>query len=150
MPDIMHFLRIQADPARVFGAIATADGVRNWWTRDADLDERAGGEGKFRFYGGKTATRVRVDTLTPPESVGWTVTESNAPGGWPGTTIRFDLTPDAGGTVLRFAHRGYAEANDGYAIVTTGWAYFLVSLRRYAETGQGAPAPDVDFMRMLD
>ncbi len=51
MPDIMHLISIQSSPERVYQALTTAEGIRNWWTRDADLDSR---EGEFRFsYSGE-------------------------------------------------------------------------------------------------
>jgi hypothetical protein len=87
--------------------------------------------------------------LEPSSHVGWTTIASTAPGGWDGTTIGFDLRAEADATVLLFAHRGFAQANEGYARVTTGWGYFLVSLQQYLEEGAGAPAPDVDFARVI-
>jgi hypothetical protein len=33
--------------------------------------------------------------------------------------------------------------------VNTGWAYYLVSLQQYLETGLGAPQPDIDFARIV-
>lgn len=149
MPDILHLLKIRTPPARVYQALTTADGVRAWWTRDADLEPALGGTGAFRFYEGTKVTAVRIDALAPSARVGWTTLSADAPGGWAGTTITFDLRPDADGTVLAFAHRGFAQADDGYALVTTGWAYYLVSLQQYLETGRGAPHPEKDFARML-
>jgi uncharacterized protein YndB with AHSA1/START domain len=149
MPDIMHLVRIHASPERVYRALTTVDGIRNWWTRDAALDARVGGTGEFRFYEGKGVTTVRVDALDPPVRVGWKTISSNAPGGWDGTAIAFDLRAEGEGTVLLFAHRGFAQTDEGYALVTTGWAYYLVSLQQYLETGQGAPHPDKDFARVI-
>jgi uncharacterized protein YndB with AHSA1/START domain len=37
MPDIMHLVKINASPERVYQALTTPEGIRNWWTRDADL-----------------------------------------------------------------------------------------------------------------
>jgi hypothetical protein len=37
----------------------------------------------------------------------------------------------------------------GTTFTTTGWAYYLVSLQQYLETGEGAPNPDVRFDRMI-
>lgn len=91
MPDIMHLVRIHAPPERVYQALTTEEGIRNWWTRDAELDARIGGTGEFRFYEGKGVTKVRVDALEKPVRVGWTTISANAPGGWDGTTINFDL-----------------------------------------------------------
>jgi hypothetical protein len=47
--------------------------------------------------------------------------------------------------VLSFAHRSFKHADEDYALVTTGWTYYLISLQQYLETGKGAPHPDVDF-----
>ena len=145
MPDSLHLLTIQASPERASPALATAEGIRNWWTREAELDPRVGGRGEFRFYQGKGITKVRIDTLEPPVRVGWTVTAANAPGGWEGTTITFDLAAKGSDTVLSFAHRGFKQADEGYALVTTGWAYYLVSLQQYLERGKGTPQQDKDF-----
>jgi uncharacterized protein YndB with AHSA1/START domain len=82
MSDIMHFIKIQASPEQVYQALATAEGIRNWWTRDAVLDSRVGGAGVFRFYGGSDVTKVRIDELDPAARVGWTTISSNAPGEW--------------------------------------------------------------------
>lgn len=149
MPDIMHLVTIHGSPERVYQALATAEGIRNWWTRDADLESKIGGTGEFRFYEGKAVTTVSVEALEVPVRVGWKTISSDAPGGWDGTTITFDLRAEGSDTVLSFAHRGFAQADEGYARVTTGWAYYLVSLQQYLETGRGAPHPDIDFARVI-
>jgi uncharacterized protein YndB with AHSA1/START domain len=43
MPDIMHLIKIHASPERIYQALTTAEGIRNWWTRDAVLDSKIGG-----------------------------------------------------------------------------------------------------------
>jgi uncharacterized protein YndB with AHSA1/START domain len=150
MPDIMHLVKINASPGRVYQALTTSEGVRNWWTRDADLDGTIGGEGEFRFssYGGLQVTKVRVAELVPSVRVGWQTTGSFRPE-WVDTTITFDLRADKDATVVLFAHRGFQRADDIYALCTTGWGYYLVSLQQYLQTGQGAPSPDIDFARVL-
>jgi uncharacterized protein YndB with AHSA1/START domain len=149
MPDIMHLIKIKASPERVYTALTTAEGIRNWWTRDTNLDDRVGGTGTFRFYRGRVVTKVRIEELTSFSRVAWKTMTSNAPGDWEGTTITFDLSADSDDTKLLFAHRGFAQADENYARVTTGWAYFLISLQQYVETGVGAPHPDVDFARVI-
>jgi uncharacterized protein YndB with AHSA1/START domain len=52
-------------------------------------------------------------------------------------------------TTLSLAHRGFKDADDAYALSTTGWGYYLVSLQQYLETGKGAPSPDLDFARII-
>jgi uncharacterized protein YndB with AHSA1/START domain len=90
MPDILHLVKIHASPERVYRALTTADGIRNWWTRDAALDSKIGGPGEFGFYEHKVVTKVRVDELEPSVRVVWTTVSSCAPGGWVGATITFD------------------------------------------------------------
>src|SRR5271166_6239939 len=139
MPDLLHFVRIQAPPERVYQAVTTADGIRRWWTRDADLDTEVGGVGEFRFpnYGSGYATNVAIEELRPPSHVGWKVVASFRPE-WRGTTISFDLREDGGGAILLFAQRGFAQLDERSAQTNTGWAYYLVSLKQFLETGQGA------------
>jgi uncharacterized protein YndB with AHSA1/START domain len=139
MPDIMHLVRMHASPERVYQALTTAAGIRNWWTRDAVLDSKIGGTGEFGFNVRRVVTKIRVDQLEPPVRVGWKTIASNAPGGWDGTTITFDLRGEGSDTVLSCAHRGFAQADEGYTRVTTGWGHYLVSLQLYLETGKGTP-----------
>ena len=149
MPDIMHLVKIHTSPELVYQALTTAEGIRHWWTRDADLDAQIGGTGEFRFsYGGTVVTQVRVEVLTPPSRVGWKTVSSFRPE-WDGTTITFDLRAEGSDTVLAFAHRGFDRADEGFALTTTGWGYYLVSLQQYLETGKGAPSPDIDFARVI-
>jgi uncharacterized protein YndB with AHSA1/START domain len=135
--DIRHLIRIQAPPERVYRALTTADGVRGWWTPDADLESRIGGTGQFRFYGGASVIAVMVDDLAPPVRVGWTTTASFHPE-WMGTTLAFDLQAEGGDTLLSFAHRGFEQADDRYAMFDTGWGVYLERLKQAVETGAAA------------
>jgi uncharacterized protein YndB with AHSA1/START domain len=148
VPDIMHFIKNHASPERVYQELTTSEGVRNWWTRDADVDSKVGGTGEFRFRQGKSVTKVRVDELEPSVRVGWTVISSYHPE-WIGTTITFDLRAEENGAALSFAHRGFARADEVFALTTTGWGYYLISLQQYLEMGEGAPGPDIDFARVV-
>jgi uncharacterized protein YndB with AHSA1/START domain len=150
MPDILHLLPIEAAPPKVFEALSTAEGVRSWWTRDADLGTRVGDQGEFRFpeYGPHAVTRVRIEALDAPSRVEWACA-SSFHAEWHGTKISFALKPRDGGTSLFFAHRGYPRADETFALFKMGWAYYLVSLKRYVETGTGAPSPDIDFFQMI-
>jgi uncharacterized protein YndB with AHSA1/START domain len=148
MPDIMHLLKIEAMPEQVYEALTTADGIRNWWTRDAELDSKIDGTGEFRFHQCENVIKVRVDELKSPVHVGWKTVSCFNPQ-WDGTTIAFDLRKEGEHTVLSFAHRGFEEADEVYARTTTGWGYFLVSLQQYLETGSGGPSPDIHFARFM-
>ena len=40
MSEIMHLIKIRAAQDKVYQALSTAEGIRNWWTRDAALAVR--------------------------------------------------------------------------------------------------------------
>jgi uncharacterized protein YndB with AHSA1/START domain len=115
MADIMHLVRIAAPPERVYEALTTTEGIRNWWARDADL-----------------GTTVTIKELEPPLHVMWKTAPSFRPE-WVGTTIIFDLRAEAGNTALSFAHRGFEQADERYALTTTDWGVQLQHLREYLE-----------------
>lgn len=147
MADILHRLTLRVSPEEAYAALTTAEGVRGWLTCDADLDEKAG-EFRFPHYGPHAVTRVAVGAQEPGRALEWTVQSSFHPQ-WKGTTIGFELHRAGCETIVAFAHRGFAASDDHFALVNTGWAYYLVSLKQYLETGRGGPSPDVDFSRML-
>jgi uncharacterized protein YndB with AHSA1/START domain len=142
MADILHTLKIHVSPDRVHQALTTAEGIRNWWTRDAALDPNVGGAGEFGFYGRRFLAKVTIEALEEPSLVRWRVTNS----AWPGDLIEFEVRPEDKHTRLGFAHRGFAEANRGYASANTRWGFYLFSLKCFLETGTGTPNPDdLDF-----
>jgi uncharacterized protein YndB with AHSA1/START domain len=137
MHDIMQLIKIHAPSERVYQAITTADGIRQWWTRDASIEAKAGTTGEFGFYGRRFVAKVTVEELKPTTHVRWKV--ANA--AWQGNDIEFNLKADGNDTTVVFAHRGFPHADEGYASATTRWGFYLLSLKRYLETGKGTPNP---------
>jgi uncharacterized protein YndB with AHSA1/START domain len=138
MHDIMHMVKIHASSERVYQAITTADGIRQWWTRDAAVEAKVGAAGEVGFYGRRFVAKITVEELIPTTRVRWKVTNS----AWEGTDIEFNLKADGNDTSLLFAHRGFPRADEGYASATTRWGFYLLSLKRYLEAGNGTPNPD--------
>ena len=138
MPDIMHLYKIHASSDRVYEAITTADGIRQWWTRDAAIEPKIGAAGEFGFYAKRFVAKVTVEDLKPRSRVQWKVTNA----AWPGLDIEFSLTTAGSDTNLLFAHRGFPQTDEGFASATTRWGFYLLSLKRYLETGRGTPNPD--------
>lgn len=141
MSEIMHLIKIRGAQDKVYQAVSTAEGIRNWWTRDAALEPKIGGAGEFGFYGHRLVIKVRVAELTPPAHIAWDEVSSTG-GGFDGTTISFDLKSDEGITSLLFAHRGFKTGADNIASATTRWGFYLLSLKRYLESGKGSPNPE--------
>ncbi len=138
MHDVMHLIKIHASSDRVYLAITTADGIRQWWTRDAAIEAKVGAAGEFGFNGKRFVAKVTIEELNPTTRVRWKVVHA----AWDGKDIGFDLKADGNDTTIRFSHRGFSRADDGYASATTRWGVYLVSLKRYLETGKGTPNPD--------
>ena len=145
MADISHLLKIAVEPRQVYEALTTAAGIRQWWTDNADLDEQVGGKGVFRFHYDQTVeTVVQIINLQEPILVTWAILNSFRPE-QNGTIITFEIQSAGSYTLLHFSQVGFATADETYALMNTGWAYYLVSLKQYLETGKGAPSPNVDF-----
>jgi hypothetical protein len=88
--------------------------------------------------GRRFVAKIVVEELNPVSRVRWKV--SNA--AWPGSDIEFNLKAEGNDATLVFAHHGFPRADEGYASATTRWGLYLLSLKRYLETGKGMPNPD--------
>jgi uncharacterized protein YndB with AHSA1/START domain len=136
---------LAASPRRVYEAIATADGVRSWWT-DGSFAEEVGGVGRLTF--GHGWTELRIEKLVPDREVEWScvgqdIAHFDPTDEWVGTTIRFRLEPLDGGerTHLEFVHEGLAGLGCE-EMCAKGWDHYIrLSLRGLVEASAGAPGP---------
>lgn len=145
MADIIHRVGIKAAPAEVWSAVATADGVAGWWTRETSGTSNVGDllTVRFRDHGAaeeKGRMDLEIVRLDPDREVQWRV--RGGPPEWLGTDITFSLARDGDYTILLFGHRNWSEPAEFMAHCSMKWATFLLSLRALVETGRGAPAPD--------
>src|SRR5579859_4707536 len=110
MAEIRHQIPIKATPAKVYAALATQAGLREWWTADTRADEKVGGKAEFGFDKRGMVFRMNIDKLEPGERVfgGW---HGDHPE-WSGTVLTWELTPQDGGTTLRFTQSGWKELSD--------------------------------------
>ena len=139
MTDIHHRIGVESSSTDdVYAALTTLDGLAAWWTTDTHGDPELGGKIEFRFPQG--GFDMEVIELTPGALVRWRVTDG--PTEWIGTTIDWRLSRNAGFTIVRFTHAGWAEPVEFLEHCSTKWAVFLLSLKALIETGTGSPAPD--------
>jgi hypothetical protein len=138
MIDIHHRVGIRAARDDVLDALTTLDGVRSWWSRDAEGDAAAGGELRFRFGRPEPRLVLHVDEASP-DVVAWRC--CHGPDEWLGTTMTFAISEDAGEVALLFTHAGWREAVPFEAHCSTKWAFFLLGLKSLLEGGQGTPFP---------
>jgi uncharacterized protein YndB with AHSA1/START domain len=139
MPDILHRVELKASPAATFRAIATIEGLAQWWTNDTKGHSEVDCNIAFRF-GGRGGFDMRVLEIEPEKRVLWQVV--NGPREWIGTKVRFDLRPNGDATAVLFRHEGWKEPIEFMHHCSTKWAMFLMSLKALIETGKGAPSPD--------
>ena len=134
---LMHSVEIQAEPRRVYEALATGEGLASFWTRDSKAEPRTGTVAEFGFGGPRL--RMRVDELAPDRRVRWT-TLGDFPN-WEGTTVAWDLKAADGKTEVQFAHDGWAAElpQRDLASVNYTWAQILGRLKAFAESGRPDP-----------
>ncbi len=139
MVDILHRIGTRtATPDQVYDALATVEGLSQWWTEDTKGDAGdVGGTVAFRFPSG--GFDMEVIDLTPSERVVWQVTDG--PDEWIGTRIDWQLRQDGDWTIVLFAHEGWREPVEFMHHCSTKWASFLLSLKSVVEAGEGSPAP---------
>ena len=137
--DILHRIGAEgASPDDAYRALATIEGLSEWWTEDTRGDSEVGGLLEFRFVPGNIV--MKVLELDPGRRVRWEGVEGG-PEEWVGTTITFDLERDGDYTIVMFGHEGWTEAGPFMHHCSTKWAAYLQSLKLLLETGTGAPSP---------
>ncbi len=143
MVDILHRIGIKSPVSQVYKALTTLDGLAGWWTEEVRGDTRVGSriEFSFRTKTGDLLGRMvmEVNELGDNKNVRWRCIEG--PEEWVGTDITFELSGQDGQTIILFGHRNWREAVEATYHCSMKWATFLLSLRKYLETGTGKPSP---------
>ncbi len=109
MPDIRHRVAISAPFESVYEAVATTEGISEWWTRDG-----VRGESTRRFQPSSSSS------VSPNRPLSWRSLGSSDDGQvawscvggadeWMGTKLTFDLTETDGETVVLFTHADWRE-----------------------------------------
>ena len=145
MKNYQRTLTVAANPAAVYAALSTIDGLRSWWTEDCEGSAAAGGTIHFRF--GDTSKDMRVERLEAGREVRWLCTRAHIAADfltrkdeWVGTEVVFHIsTAGHGRSRVEFEHIGFVPSFECYQICDSGWQQFLGSLQQYLETGAGAP-----------
>lgn len=138
---------VDRTPLEVFTAV---NDVRGWWSRDLDgTTDALGAEFVFRAKD-IHRSRIAVTGFVPGERVVWTVVENymnfiDDQTEWVGTEIRFEITPTAAGTELRFTHHGLVPDYECFDICSNAWGFYInSSLRELLVTGEGQPIARAD------
>jgi uncharacterized protein YndB with AHSA1/START domain len=131
---INHLFHINASRKDVFNALSTIEGLTGWWTVQTKGSTKVNDTIQFRF-GDHGGPDMKVQEVIPNESIKWECIASTH--GWTGNILSFKLDDNEGKTRVRFAHEGWNDADDFYAICTFAWGRYMESLRQLCQTGKG-------------
>ena len=137
MKQIIHVFDVKAPRERVYEALTTAEGLRGWWTRDLDADIRVGGRINFRFANVFHPV-MEVVNLDPGRRVEWKCVAGEKD--WQDNRFVFAMEDRGGMTLVSFLQDYALELSDEvYGRFNFNWGYYLGSLKKLCETGQGFP-----------
>jgi uncharacterized protein YndB with AHSA1/START domain len=138
VPDILMQFDVAAEPPTVFDALTTEQGLAGWWSTRAEVPSGIGQIVKVSFPDAPMTWDLQIVDSAGPDRLAWHCV--GGPPQWIDTDIAFGLghKPE-GGTLVMFDHRGFAEADAMYRIVSYHWAHILGRLASYAATGKPTP-----------
>lgn len=140
MVEINHQILIKESPRKVFEALATEAGLRQWWTADSSAEERVGGKAEFGFDNRGTVFRMKIEELQPGSKVVWRCYGDHPE--WDGTLLTWALTPQGDGTMLRFTHSGWESLSDFCVMCNSTWGELVYRLRNHVEGRNPGPLWD--------
>jgi hypothetical protein len=132
---------VDKSPQQVFEAI---NNVRGWWSGEIEGDtSKLGAEFTYR-YKDFHRSKQKITELVSGKKVVWHVTESHLgfrkENEWTGTNIVFDISPEKGGTEVRFTHIGLVPAFQCYGDCSGAWGVLInQNLRKLIATGEAQP-----------
>ncbi len=137
MADLLHCIAVNAKPREVYDAVATRAGMRGWWTRDTQMEERVGGKAEFGFDKRRLVFRMVIDALEPAKLVRMTCAGDHPE--WAGTTLEWTVEPGPNSTVLHFCHRGWRSLTPFAATCNSTWGELMYRLKEFVETKRDNP-----------
>ena len=137
MKTIMHFFRVHAPTARVYEALTTGEGLAGWWSRDVAAERGVGARVRFRFLEGFNPV-MEITRAEQGRHVGWKCVDGHDK--WKDNTFDFEIRPNGDEADLMFVQEYARELSDeDYGQYNFNWGYYLGSLKKFCETGEGTP-----------
>ena len=140
-------IAVQASPSAAFTAVT--QGVERWWTRPDQPLANIGDRAKFTFPPGVSYWTFELTSMKHPSHVEWTCVDAlhihegqpkEIETEWPNTKVEWHITAHESDSRIEMRHHGLTPALLCYDVCEAGWdMFFLGSLKKYLDTGQGAP-----------
>jgi hypothetical protein len=127
MPDIHHSLAMTADANVVTSLVSTAEGFRQWWAEDVEIE--ADGVVSLGFFNRTTIYRLRLRESVPGR-VAWRCETGRE---WQGTDLVFTIQPQSSGVLLDFLHANWSDATPYFVSCNTTWGGLMFRLKNAAE-----------------
>ena len=137
---------IEAPVDVVWRVVTEPEQIEQWFSDEAELDVRVGGEGRLTFNA-RNSFRVQVEAVEPPHRFAfrWVHPE----GAWAdpenSLLVEFTLQPEAGNTRLRVVESGFDtidwsdERKAKFAEDhSSGWQFYLGRLQDFAPQAKSA------------
>ena len=139
MATIHHQVSINAPVARVYDALATAEGIGTWWDPQTRTETDRGVVLEHNPGPEHGVVRLRVVELVPGRRVEWecisTHPESSPASAWTGTHFIFELTERGDRTtILDFRQTGYDQRSTFFGSNNVAWGQVLQSLKQTVES----------------
>jgi uncharacterized protein YndB with AHSA1/START domain len=145
---IITQIEIAAPPGRVFQALTDAGQLKRWFTDPAcpvkswEMDARLGG--RYRYATEKGSIVVNnvsefechgeILEYDPPRVLVYTWIANWHDDVKRSTVVRWELTPKAGGTLVKVTHSGLTHLPIARKDYTGGWPGVVESLKKFVES----------------
>lgn len=130
--NIFHNLFIKASQQTVFEGVSQPIHLNNWWSLNSSGIPQLDAEYNLNFTD-EYNWFCKVSKIEPFSIIAYKMTVSD--NDWNPTTFQFELEPHNNGTMLRFSHLNWPEANDHFKYSSFCWAMLLNGLKNYLEKG---------------
>ena len=147
MAALCHDVWIDAPTAKVYRAIATADGISRWWDKQTETHTSEGIVLEHDPGPEHGVVKMKVLDLVPDRRVEWECISrhpSTSPASaWTGTRVVFEIArravppwadEKADMVVLSFRHEGWDERSEYFGFCNFAWAQALEKLKEACES----------------
>jgi uncharacterized protein YndB with AHSA1/START domain len=135
---IERTIEIPVDIETVWSALTTADGIREWFGDEAEIDLRPGGEARFGWTAYGSSSHAIVVAVMRPHgfSYRWAASGSERVETGPSTLVEFTLSSTDDGTKVTVRESGFASLppeiiEDSLRENTLGWKSEMQDLHDY-------------------